>query len=95
MYGCLALRDAIPACRDWDGRASGAINRDEKNSFSTYVTRGLPPGPIANPGDGSIAAVLEPAETSFYFFVAKGQGRHSFSETYDDHLQAVKRQREP
>lgn len=94
MYGCLAMPDEVPACVDWNGRASGAINRDRKNVFSTYVTRGLPPGPIANPGAGSIAAVLEPADTGYYFFVAKGKGRHEFTASYADHLQAVKRLRE-
>lgn len=94
MYGCFAMPDKIPACKDWNGRASGAINRDKANSFSTYVTRGLPPGPIANPGLGSLEAVLAPADTSFYFFVAKGKGRHEFTESYDKHLEAVKRLRE-
>jgi UPF0755 protein len=50
----------------------------------------LPPGPIANPGGKSIEAVLEPATTKYLFFVAKGGGEHTFSETYADHEKAVK-----
>jgi UPF0755 protein len=94
MYGCMVMPDEIPACDDWNGRASGALNRDDKNVFSTYVTRGLPPGPIANPGAASVEAVLAPADTGFYFFVAKGKGRHEFTKSYDEHLEAVKRLRE-
>jgi peptidoglycan lytic transglycosylase G len=93
MYGCYAMADAIPACRDFEGRATGAINRDRANVFSTYVTPGLPPGPVCNPGDASIEAVLKPADTTYLFFVAKGGGRHTFSEDYDAHQQAVERLR--
>ncbi len=94
MYGCLAMGDKIPACKNWNGRASRAINRDRANLFSTYVSRGLPPGPIANPGAESLSAVMAPDETNFYFFVAKGKGRHEFTESYPQHLEAVKRLRE-
>jgi UPF0755 protein len=94
MYGCRAIGERIEACRNFDGKASGAINRDRDNVYSTYVTQGLPPGPIANPGDASIEAVLAPADTRYRFFVAKGGGAHTFSESYDDHLTAVQRLRE-
>lgn len=50
--------------------------------YNTYVNKGLPPGPIANPGLASIRAVLKPASTHFLFFVAKGHGRHAFARTY-------------
>jgi peptidoglycan lytic transglycosylase G len=49
----------------------------------------LPPGPISNPGAGSIAAVLAPAMTKYLYFVAKGGGRHTFSETLDEHKRAI------
>jgi len=94
MYGCRVLGDAVAACRDWNGRASGAINRDRDNVFSTYVTQGLPPGPVANPSAAAIEAVLSPAETPYRFFVARGKGRHTFSASYEDHLAAVRRLRE-
>jgi UPF0755 protein len=94
MYGCYAMGDRIPSCKDFNGRASGAINRDKSNVFSTYAHDDLPPGPISNPGDDSVRAVLAPADTEYRFFVAKGGGKHEFTENYDAHLAAVKRLRE-
>lgn len=94
VYGCYAMPERIPACRGFDGKATPEINRDPQNAFSTYVISGLPPGPIANPGDASLEAVLAPADTRFRYFVAKGGGRHTFSETYAEHLEAVRQLRE-
>lgn len=55
--------------------------------YNTYVRAGLPPGPIANPGLSSIKAVLRPARTRYYYFVAKGNGHHAFAETYHQQLE--------
>ena len=49
--------------------------------YNTYVIAGLPPGPICNPGQDSIAAVLNPDQSDDLFFVATGQGGHVFSAT--------------
>lgn len=94
IYGCFAMPEKIPACKNFDGRASPAINRDSANAYSTYVHDGLPPGPIANPGEASLASALEPAATEYRFFVSKGGGRHTFSVRYEDHLAAVRRLRD-
>lgn len=94
IYGCYALPDRIESCRDFDGKATPALLRDADNVFSTYVIEGLPPGPIASPGEASIAAVLAPADSSYFYFVAKGHGRHTFSTTYEEHLAAVERLRD-
>ena len=59
--------------------------------YNTYLNRGLPPGPIANPGRDSILAVLEPAETDHLYFVARNDGSHQFSETLAQHQEAVNR----
>jgi len=51
------------------------------NDYNTYRLRGLPAGPIANPGKASIEAVLHPAQTKALYFVADGTGGHVFAET--------------
>ena len=49
---------------------------------------GLPPSPIASPGETSIKAALYPEDTSYLYFVAKGDGSHVFNKTYQGHLKA-------
>ena len=61
-----------------------------EHPYNTYRVHGLPPGPICNPGKESIAAVLNPEETSALFFVADGTGGHVFSDTLREHLKAVR-----
>ena len=58
--------------------------------YNTYLNKGLPPGPINNPGLPSILAALNPAKHNFIFFVATGEGGHKFTENYEDHQKAVK-----
>ncbi len=58
--------------------------------YNTYYIKGLPKGPIANPGKAAIHAVLHPAETKYIYFVANGKGGHNFAESYKEHQQNVK-----
>ncbi|MDQ7095542.1 endolytic transglycosylase MltG [Desulfosporosinus sp. PR] len=58
--------------------------------YNTYLNRGLPPGPIANPGDASLQAALNPANTDFLYYVAKKDGYHAFAKTYQEHLKNIK-----
>lgn len=62
--------------------------------YNTYQNKGLPPGPIANPGIESIKAVLAPAKTDYLYFVADKHGAHHFSITYEEHLQNIKQVRD-
>ena len=54
--------------------------------YNTYLYPGLPPGPIASPGLASLRAALYPADTEYLYFLAKGDGSHVFSKTYDEFL---------
>jgi UPF0755 protein len=63
--------------------------RDSANPYNTYRRPGLPAGPIANPGEGAIAAALVPAKTDYLFFVTDGLGRHRFSRTFEEHRRAI------
>lgn len=54
--------------------------------YNTYKNYGLPPTPICNPSRSSIEAVLNPATTDYFYFVADKKGRHLFSQTYNQHL---------
>ena len=63
------------------------LNKDLKikSPYNTYLNKGLPPGPINNPGIESIKAALYPAETDYIYFVARGDGYHTFSRTKEEH----------
>lgn len=75
---------------DFDGN----LTRQHLRTFTpynTYVIRGLPPGPIANPGLKSLQAALHPADEDYLYFVAKGDGSHQFSSDLTSHNRAVQR----
>lgn len=60
-----------------------------ESKFNTYQHEGLPPGPIASPGEASIAAALAPADVPYLFFVARPDGSHEFTTSFGDHSQAI------
>ena len=64
-----------------------------RSPYNTYLHKGLPPGPIANPGEGAILAALYPENVDYIFFVAQGDGSHFFSKDFDAHAKAIGRYR--
>jgi len=59
--------------------------------YNTYRYHGLMPTPIGNPGKAAIEAVLFPEKTDYLYFVARGDGSHTFSKTYQEHLAAIRK----
>lgn len=76
---------------DFDGNLRRLHLEDGSNPYNTYRIRGLPPGPIASPGRDALQAVIEPATTSYLYFVSRNDGTHIFSKTYAEHEAAVDR----
>jgi len=81
-------------------RGEGVLGRGLRQSelrgatpWNTYVIEGLPPTPIANPGQAAIEAALNPDTTAFIFFVADGTGGHAFATNLEDHNRNVARWR--
>jgi UPF0755 protein len=73
-----------------DGVKDTAVNAvHTASAFNTYDFTGLPPGPIANPGLKSIEAALHPAQTDYLYFVARDDGTHVFSKSYDEHRRNI------
>jgi UPF0755 protein len=76
------------------GRSLSRADLDLASPYNTYFAKGLPPGPIANPGRAALKAVLDPAPTDALYFVADGSGGHAFSATLDAHNKAVQHWRQ-
>lgn len=73
---------------------NGNLTRKDLNTptpYNTYTIPGLPPGPIASPGEAALTAALNPAKSKYLFFVARGNGSHEFSSTLAQHNRAVRK----
>ena len=79
----------IYGLKNFNGNLTRADLKKE-TPYNTYRRRGLPPGPIANPGKASILAALRPADVKYLYFVARNDGTHKFSTNYNEHLRAVR-----
>lgn len=78
-----------------ENRYRGRILRSDlqdDHPYNTYIHQGLPPGPIANPGQESLQAAFAPAESDYLYFVAKpgSESGHAFSKSLRDHNRAVR-----
>lgn len=80
----------IYGLKDFDGDLRRR-HLSQSHPYNTYVVRGLPAGPICNPGRASLEAALNPPATPYLYFVAQGDGRSYFSTNLDEHNRAVTR----
>ncbi len=80
----------IYGIKDFDGNITKTHLKTE-TPYNTYKIKGLPPGPIANPGADALKAALYPAATRFLYFVSKNDKTHKFSTNLKDHNRAVRK----
>tara|TARA_E500000081_G_scaffold53760_1_gene56780 strand:- start:1360 stop:2349 length:990 start_codon:yes stop_codon:yes gene_type:complete len=73
------------------GDKIGRAVLDDNNQFNTYRINGLPPSPICYPSQSAIEAAIRSVPGNYLYFVAKGDGSHVFSKTYEEHNKAVKK----
>lgn len=59
----------------------------EESPYNTYLFKGLPRGPICNPGKQSLEAAIEPSDEEYLFYFAEKDGSHVFTKTYEEHLE--------
>ena len=87
---------ADPTVQYATGKGRQALTRNDllvDHPYNTYRRAGLPPGPIANPGLPAIRAAAHPARVNYLYFVALDDRRHQFSQSLNDHNEAVARYR--
>lgn len=74
------------------GTYSGSLHHADlsvNSPYNTYRFPGLPPGPIANPGQGALEAAMHPASTQLFYFVSNGNGHHRFAHSLEEHNRNV------
>ncbi len=92
-YGCLVDPGGPASCQKYGRHIRPEMLADAENPYNTYRHPGLPPGPISNPGERSLKAVLRPSTGDELYFVADGKGGHTFSSTFSEHRKAVEKLR--
>jgi UPF0755 protein len=71
--------------------APTAADLEAESPYNTYLHRGLPPGPICNPGRAALEAAVTPARVPYLYFVSRNDGTHAFSRSLAEHKRAVAR----
>ncbi|UCG43529.1 MAG: endolytic transglycosylase MltG [candidate division WOR-3 bacterium] len=87
LQSCATVQYLLPVIRECLTIQDTKI----ESPYNTYLHPGLPPGPISNPGRRALRAAMQPAETEYLYFVARGDGSHIFSRTLREHEQAKHR----
>lgn len=62
-----------------------------KSPYNTYLSRGLPPAPIANPGLATIKAVLQPQETDYWYYLSDNEGKMHYAKTIEEHNKNIEK----
>ena len=86
--------ESDPTVNNGMAQFDGNITRKDLRTptpYNTYQIKGLPPGPIANPGKDALEAVLFSPEEPFLYFVSKNDGSHHFSRTFSEHNRMVRK----
>jgi UPF0755 protein len=76
------------------GKYDGNLRREDlvfDSPYNTYRYPGLPPGPIAAPGKGSLEGAAHPSDVDYVYFVSRNDGSHEFARTLDEHNQNVRK----
>jgi UPF0755 protein len=81
---------ALKRAGEWAGNLTRA-NLQFDSPYNTYRYPGLPPGPIAAPGRGSLEAASAPADVKYLYFVSRNDGSHAFASTLAEHNANVRR----
>ena len=74
------------------GKYQGALHHEDmfvQSPYNTYRNPGLPPGPIANPGRGSLEAAMHPQSSPYFYFVSDANGHHRFAQNIEEHNRNV------
>lgn len=80
---------AVYGVRAFSGKVK-KVDIQRQSPYNTYLNKGLPPGPIGNPGIDAVNAAIKPAKTEFLYFVARQDGTHQFSRNLHEHNRAVR-----
>jgi UPF0755 protein len=91
QYAKDSAKCSVPSvdCIYWEPIAKADLQI--KSPYNTYLNKGLPPGPICNPGLDSIKAVLEPEASEYWFYLADSSGRTHYAVSADEHAENVRR----